>query len=574
MSHNDKSSIAPPLENSIYAEFYQLRKNASTMTASTIEWFHNHLPILLDEMCNKTGGDTLSVLSVGSGEGDIDIEIIQAILPHLNSPWKNLKYDALEPNFIHRKRFLERLNENSFDNNVNVSVQNTFFGMVDEFEKNESYDLVLLVQVLYYFELPSQIIQRAITQTKPNGRVIIVHQSATGIPEIQCKHMLDLKGNENEIFTTEDIKKLLDEQKGRCFYRYYNVNAYLDVTECFRQSEVGLKILSFCMECDLRKIPEKKLTRLLQAVKNNAKVKDECSVLYEPTGVFVIDKDIISANVKKIAEDNDPVADYRQLAQRFDWQKVFSDHLQKTPSTIRLLDVACGTGRWIQAFLYYVEPQISQLGKEEMLYDLLDNSESALIQAVAKIRSPLILGSQYISPIQTVKLESDFYDAIWSMHGFYAIPQHDLTLVIEKLLAVLNESGSVFIAQATRRSFYVNFYTKYLEVFQNGEGTKFVAAEDITKALETLGIEYQVHVISYNKEVKEDDSVAVAHYILNEATINSFSEEEPSETASAPKNIQLEDLLANQEMKNYLQSLIKDSTYYFPEEIWLISFRK
>ncbi len=565
MSHNDK--FAPPLGNDIYAEFYQLRKNASTMTVSTVEWFHNHLPILLDEVRYKTGSDTLSILSVGSGEGDIDIEIIKTILPHLNSPWKKLKYDALEPNVAHRNRFLERLSENLFNENVSVSVHNTSFGMVDGLKNNESYDLIIFVQVLYYFQVPSQIIQRAISQTKTNGRVIIVHQSAIGIPEIQREHMLSLKGDENEILTTEDIKKLLGQEN--ISYCYHNVNAYLNVTECFNQSEIGLKILSFCMECDLRKIPKNQLMKVLQTMKNYAEVKDENSVLYEPIGVFITNS--IHLNVKKIAEDIDPVDDYRQLAQKFDWQKVFESI---NSNSIRLLDVACGTGRWIQAFLYYLESQISQSGKVDIVYDLLDNSESSLIQAVAKISSPLKLGTKYISPIQTIKLEKNYYDAIWSMHGFYAIPQHDLTLVIEKFLASLNETGSAFIAQATRDSFYVNFYTKYLEAFKHGKGTKFVAAEDITKALETLGIEYQVHVISYAEKIAEDDSVSVAHYILNEATINSFSEEDPSETASAPKNVQLKDLLANQDMKNYLQSFIKDSTYYFPEEIWLISFRK
>ena len=207
--------------------------------------------------------------------------------------------------------------------------------------------------------------------------------------------------------TTEDIKRQLDQEYG-CFYRFYEVDAYLDVTECLNQSEVGLKILSFCMECDLRQVHQKKLTRLLQSLINHAEIQDERSVLYEPMGIFIINKTTTSSSVIKIAKDNDPVDDYRQLAQRFDWQKVFSSlyngHLQKTPPTIRLLEIACGTGRWIQAFLYYVAPQISQSGKREMVYDLLDNSESALLQAAEKIRSPLKLGTQYISPIQRITL--------------------------------------------------------------------------------------------------------------------------------------------------------------------------
>jgi SAM-dependent methyltransferase len=290
MNHDNKYSIAPPLENNTYAEFYQLRKNASTMTASTIEWFRNHLKTLLDEMRDKTKNHTLSVLSIGSGEGDLDIEIIQAILPHLNPQWTHLKYDALEPNSIHRKRFLERLSENSFDDHIRVSVHKTSFGNGEGFESHESYDLILFVQVLYFFKAPYQIIQQALAQTKPTGRVIIVHQSAIGVPEIQRQHMLSLKGNEKGILTTEDIKRLLD-QEGGCLYRFYDVDAYLDVTECFNQSEQGLKILSFCMGCDLRKVHKNKLTRLLQSMRNQAEIKDNGLFLYEPIGIFIIGSD-------------------------------------------------------------------------------------------------------------------------------------------------------------------------------------------------------------------------------------------------------------------------------------------
>jgi len=127
--------------------------------------------------------------------------------------------------------------------------------------------------------------------------------------------------------TTEDIKRQLDQEYG-CFYRFYEVDAYLDVTECLNQSEVGLKILSFCMECDLRQVHQKKLTRLLQSLINHAEIQDERSVLYEPMGIFIINKTTTSSSVIKIAKDNDPVDDYRQLAQRFDWQKVF--HLYTT----------------------------------------------------------------------------------------------------------------------------------------------------------------------------------------------------------------------------------------------------
>ena len=224
------NDIAPQLDTDSYAEFYELRKTASTMTVKTVEWFRDHAKILLEE-CLHTS-QSLSILSIGSGEGDVDIELIKAILPHLNS--QRLQYDALEPNLVHNQRFLDRLNKVSFDKRVSVSVHSD---CLEEFNTNRQYDIVVLIHVLYYFDDPYLAIRRALSRAKPGGQVIIIHQFSVGIPEIQRKHMYELKNNENEILTADDIKKLLDE--GGEQYRFYNIDAHLEVTECLKPSEIG-----------------------------------------------------------------------------------------------------------------------------------------------------------------------------------------------------------------------------------------------------------------------------------------------------------------------------------------------
>ena len=61
-----------------------------------------------------------------------------------------LKYVALEPNKIDRDRFLQRLDQTSFDENVEVSVRDEYFEP-GGFEREQKYDLVLLTHVLYYW---------------------------------------------------------------------------------------------------------------------------------------------------------------------------------------------------------------------------------------------------------------------------------------------------------------------------------------------------------------------------------------------------------------------------------------
>ena len=298
--------------------------------------------------------DTLSVLSIGSGEGDIDIEIIHSLLPSLNSPWKKLRYVALEPNPIHRDRFLKRLEKASFDENVEVSVSEDCFEP-GRFESEEKYDLVMLTHVLYYFKEPYQAIQTALSQTKESGQVVIVHQTATGIPQIQREHMLEAKGDENEMFAAEDIKNLLDTKSHQ--HQYHHVDARLDVTECLQRLEAGVKIMSFCMECDLRQLQEAKFAKILQAFWRLAEIEDTGKAyMQEPIGVFVLPATPNSTIVGRSTQDKDPVDDYWQLAQRFDWSSTFlSQYQQAKGSSLRLLDVACGTGRWLEAFRHYIQ---------------------------------------------------------------------------------------------------------------------------------------------------------------------------------------------------------------------------
>lgn len=570
-SQPNKKFIAPPLDNEFYAESYELRKAASTMTPAAIEWFRSNVATLLGgNDLNSHNDDTFSVLSIGSGEGDIDIDIIHSLNSNLKPRWKRLKYVALEPNPIHRDRFLQRLDKASFGENVEVSVRDDYFDP-GRFESQDRHDLVLLTHVLYYFKQPYQAIEVALNQTKEGGRVVIVHQTATGIPQIQRQHMLEVKGNQNEMFAAEDIKKLLDTKSHQ--YHFNNVDARLDVTKCLQRSETGVKIMSFCMECDLRQLQESKFAKILQAFWRLAEIEDSGKAfIREPIGVFVLKQAPNATIPARSSEDTDPVVDYWQLAENFDWSGLFSSQYHRGNSqSLKLLDIACGTGRWLQAFHHYIK---LDEGIKNIWYDFLDPCASSISQASQKIHPPFQRGTQYINKIQEAKLENNSYDLLWSMHGFYIIHRQDLAPVLKKCVNLLNDTGVGFIALATRKSFYVDFYEQYLQIFNEKKGERFTSAEDILENLSACGIQHQVHKIFYEEAIKAGDRAGLEHYIKNEATINCFNKDKETEQLSASKQMTLEELLSHSEMEKFLKSFLRNSVYYFPEEIWLISFHR
>lgn len=540
-SLENQKFVAPPLDDELYAESYQLRKAASTMTVAAIEWFRNHIKLLTSQQDH-----TLSILSIGSGEGDIDVEIIDSLLPEVHSSGKKLRYIALEPNPIHCDHFLKRLETISFNENVEVSVRKDFFEP-DQFKREEQYDLVLLTHVLYYFKEPEQAIQTALAQTKENGRVVIVHQTAKGIPQIQQEYMLAAKGDENEMLVAEDIKKLLADRP----HQYHHLQACLDITECLDGSENGVKIMSFCLECDLRQLQESTFTKILQAFSSLAEIEDNGRALIrEPIGIFVLPAMANKTVVERSPEDKDPVIDYWQLAQGFDWSDIFWSQYQQTQgSSLRLLDIACGTGRWLEAFRCYIQLD-EQI--QEIIYDYLDPSANSIAQASQKQFPPFQEGVQYINTIQSANLETNSYDLLWSMHGFYMVPVEDLAMVLKKCVGLLNDRGIGFIALATRQSFYVDFYEQYLQIFQQGKGQRFTSAEDIVESLCECGIDYQVHNIRYEEPINVDDRTGLENYIKNEATINSFNKDHTTEELSESQSMSLEQLLSNPKMEAYL----------------------
>lgn len=263
-----------------YAQHYELRKNASTMTAAATDWFNTNTSSWLSSSEN----DVFSVLSIGSGEGDIDFAVINAFLCHRASPKQPLKYTAIEPNPVHYQRFQERLSNAGFGANLDVSVRQEYFGSPNTAEIKERFNLILLAHSLYYFSEPYEIIQQVLGLTKPSGKVVIVHQTDVGIPQIRQS----FKYNTAEMMPAADIKQLLDYHQQP--YQYDEIPTSFEVTECLKRSTVGTILMSFCLELDVRTLNEAEMNRLVQAFAQAAEVADDGrAFMPESIGIFTLE---------------------------------------------------------------------------------------------------------------------------------------------------------------------------------------------------------------------------------------------------------------------------------------------
>lgn len=282
---DETRALAPPLDAETDAEFYALRRRASTHTSATIAWLCAELPRRLAQLTDRTD-DSYRVLSIGSGDGEIDRQVLQTLRAHL-APERPLVYHALEPNIVHHATCTRTLAPFDSHDGISVQVLRLPYAVPGGFESRERYDLVLIIHVLYYFQQPLDCITHAVGQLTSSGRVLLVHQTEVGIPELQELHMLELCGNRDQLMTAADVRRQLDAAKLR--YEYEEIEAYLDVTECLRGSADGLKILSFCMGCDLRPLEAFRIERLRSSLAARARLSATgVAQLREPLGLFLL----------------------------------------------------------------------------------------------------------------------------------------------------------------------------------------------------------------------------------------------------------------------------------------------
>ena len=267
-----------------YADGYLLRRQASTMSKVTAEWFDDNAERLLRGASGPGARRAFSMLSVGSGDGELDLDLLGRLFPAGAARPARLRYVAVEPSRLHRERLLARAEREGAGLVTEVVAREEPFS--PRALEPERFDLIVMLHVLYYIAPREPAIRHARALLAPGGCLVIVQQTATGIPELQAEFLGPLKGSTAELYTSDDVLRLLRD--AGIPHEHEERDAHLDVTECLAQTEVGSRILSFCMEADVTAAPPALRAALLRALASRACPVDGRSTLREPLGFIVI----------------------------------------------------------------------------------------------------------------------------------------------------------------------------------------------------------------------------------------------------------------------------------------------
>lgn len=248
--------------------------------------------------------------------------------------------------------------------------------------------------------------------------------------------------------------------------------------------------------------------------------------------------------------------DYRYIAESYNWKK-WLEALQADigKRRLKLLDVACGSGKFPSALCQYAG--ITDANISSIEYALLDPSAFSIAETREVLSPPFIPSTEFETTLQAFSCARDTFDIIWATHALYAVPQNDLECAIDRFIFGMGKVG--FIAHASYRSHYLQFYQRYINGFKGGLGEQYSSAEQIIQALKKLGVSHTVKTISYENCASKSSFSKVEGYLqrcIFDDTVN------------------LQDMLNNQITGPYLENCLQQGKWRFKQEVVMIFLSK
>lgn len=126
----------------------------------------------------------------------------------------------------------------------------------------------------------------------PCRRVIVVQPKSNGITQITAELTRDTLGAEHTVFNADELRRLLAQHRHQ--HAEDTFESTLDVTQCLYRTTTGMKIMSDCMQRDLRKLKEAKVMRVMKSLWRLAILDpdDGTAHIDEPASAFVIPKPV------------------------------------------------------------------------------------------------------------------------------------------------------------------------------------------------------------------------------------------------------------------------------------------
>lgn len=237
------SAFAPVLTDAQYAESFTAFRKSTNQRELMLAWFTRQLSEL------RLTSSELSVLSVGCGNGDFDLEIV----PSLQSTGKEVHYAAVDPNQVMLNGFKERI-DTSAPPRFHTTCFNCRFEEM-QLSQSDRFDLIHFTHCLYFVDDRIGAIKRALSHLKDDGVVLILNSMVAGIQDIRLRYSKPALGKQFATFTGEELRDLLRSE--HIEHEFEVLPGRTEITECFIPgSGTGELLLDFFLDCKTSFLPD------------------------------------------------------------------------------------------------------------------------------------------------------------------------------------------------------------------------------------------------------------------------------------------------------------------------------
>lgn len=246
--------------------------------------------------------------------------------------------------------------------------------------------------------------------------------------------------------------------------------------------------------------------------------------------------------------------DYRHLAEARDWATWLRGAEARAPgSSLRLLDVACGSGKFPNALVAHAD--VAEAGLAPITTDLLDPSAFSIAEARAALPAPFVPAGEHETTLQGLDASVGPFDVVWATHALYAVPAADLPAAAARFLAAIAPGGRGVIAHSAADGHYVAFHRLFLSEFGAPGDAAYISAEMLADALRAAGGAVTVTEVRYDSVAGPGDTDAVEGYL---------------QRCVFDDTVPLADMQAAPRIGRYLADCRSDDGWRFPQVAHLI----
>ncbi|KAK9537409.1 hypothetical protein VZT92_005029 [Zoarces viviparus] len=282
-------------DDSRYQKCFQLFLERSSEHQCMRDFIHNMLPDILASIGN--GKSHLNVIGVGSGAGEIDLEMLSEL--RLKHPGVTVDNEVVEPSSTQLNNYRVLVSQKPGLDYIKCTWNQM---TAIEFEEHwkvkkmtKKADFIHMIQMLYYVKDPGATMSFFRSLLDKNGKLLLMLVSGeSGWEKLWRTYRNQLCNTEiSQCVTTGDIKSLLDS-KG-VSYQSYELPSQMDITECFTEGdEKGELLLDFLTEVlDFSKTASSELKAgVLELLRHpDCSVESNGKVIFNNNlGVIVIDQ--------------------------------------------------------------------------------------------------------------------------------------------------------------------------------------------------------------------------------------------------------------------------------------------